>query len=830
MWLWLVPLLLLAGGVVAWRRALPAVIVALRTLLAMLLVAALADPIRPGMAAGAPLVVLADQSASMGDGTRTAWSAAQEIAGKHPDQPTVLAGFGQNVAVSTNGTAPTINADATDLAGALRFAAALQPTGGHAVIIGDGAQTTGGVDDALAQLHARGIAVDVLPVATNEVQDARVAEISLSPGVRAGQPFGADVRIASTFDTTATIVVSLDGTALAEQSVTLKQGQTVVPLPGRAPAEGMHRLRVELRLNDRYPENNALETTLRVGPTPKVLVVEREPDGAARLRDQLETAGIQSEARRPPDLSSTLPDLERFDAIILQDIPAKALSLDQQAALREYVRTLGHGLLTLGGTNSYSLGEYKNTPLEETLPVSMNTPPKRERQQVAILLIVDRSASMYAAKPEDSKLELAKGGALAVTQILASDDQVGVLAFDNEQEWSVLFQRIGEGLTLSQLQDKIRAIDYGGGTDILNALGKGLSELSKQSAPVRHALLLTDGRSQGTNEQYRKLVETARAKNITLSTFALGGDADTELLKHLADWGGGRYQFVSDPAELPQITLQETEIARENPRIEGTFQPKPEGAHPITRGLVPNQLPTLGGYVGVTTKPGADNVLVSATNDPILATWQYGLGRAAAWTSDGGEHWGAQWRDWQQASVFWSQTLGYLFPDPAQGPLTARVDTRGGTPTLVVEARTDAGAPLDLADVGARVQAPGGTDTTLRLQQVAPGRYEAALPTSGEGAYEIGVALRKGAQQLEASTGWTQAYAAEWAQPPDRTVLERIAATTGGRVLNSANDAASVLTKSGARPAYPWWPWLVGAAVVLWPLELGLRRRMGAWR
>jgi uncharacterized membrane protein len=590
----------------------------------------------------------------------------------------------------------------------------------------------------------------------------------------------------------------------------------------------MHRLRVELRLADRHPENNMAETALRVGPTPKVLVIERQPDAAAQLRDALEAQGIQSEALRPADLSSTLSDLRRFDAIVLEDVPATALSLDQQAALREYVRTLGHGLLTLGGANSYSLGDYKNTPLEEVLPVSMDTPPDRERQQVAMLLVVDRSASMYAAKREESKLELAKGGALAVTQVLASDDQVGVLTFDTEAEWQVPFQRLGQGLALSEIQDRIRAIDYGGGTDVYRALGTGLVELAKQDAPVRHALLLTDGRSYGSDEQYQTLVEAARANNITLSTIAIGSDADTGLLERLAGWGGGRYHFVADPTELPQITLRETEIARENPRIEGTFQPKPAGAHPMTRGFVPSQLPNLDGYVGLTLKPDAEAVLTSPDNDPILATWQYGLGRAVAWTSDGGELWGAQWRDWEQSSVFWAQTLGYLFPDPAQGPLTAHIDDRGDGPVLVAEARTDDDTPLDLADVGARIEGPHGEEMDVRLQQVAPGQYTAPLPADAAGTYTIHLALQKGEQQLEASTGWTQPYAAEFAKQPNRALLERIAAATGGRVLGSADDVA---TKSdGVSSTNAWWPWLVSAALLLWPLEIALRRRSGAWK
>jgi uncharacterized membrane protein len=712
---------------------------------------------------------------------------------------------------------------------ALQFAAGLQPSGGRVVLLSDGAGTTAGMDEALATLQQGGVAVDVLPVATDDIADARVVEIGLPAGLRAGQQFRGEVRIASTMDTAATLVVSMDGTVLAEQPITIQPGQTTVPLPGRTPDVGLHRLRAELRLTDRYDENNATETTMLVGPAPKVLVIERQPDGAARLRDMLESQGILSEALRPTDLSSTLSDLRRFDAIILQDVPATALSLDQQAALREYVRTLGHGLLTLGGVNSYSLGNYQNTPLEEVLPVNLETPPDRERQQVAMLLVVDRSASMYGTRPQQSKLELAKGGALAVTQVLAADDQVGVLAFDTTTSWQVPFRRIGQGLALSELQDQIRAIDYGGGTDVYRALGTGLVELAKQDAPVRHAVLLTDGRSYGSDDEYQELVESARANNITLSTIALGGDADTELLERLAGWGGGRYHFVADPTELPQITLRETEIARENPRIEGTFQPQPDGAHPITRGLVPSQLPNLDGYVGLTVKPEAETVLLSPDNDPILAAWQYGLGRAVAWTSDGGEQWSTAWLDWEGSPVFWSQTLGYLFPDPAQGPLTARVDSSGDTPVLIAEARTDDGTPLDLADVAARIEAPAGDETTVRLQQVAPGRYTASLPVDAVGAYSISLALRKGEQRFQGGTGWTQPYAAEFASQPNRALLERIAATTGGHVLHNAEEALAALNEVAAQPTEAWWPWLIGMALALWVVELAARRWRGVW-
>lgn len=825
-WLLLIPLLLTLGAWLARGRGIPRPALLLRALILIAVLVALADPVRPGTGPAAPLLVLVDQSASLQPEIRAeAWQTAQRIAEQRGAAQTTIAALGQNVVVAPDAAQPQVEAEGTNIAAALRLAEGLQPQGGRVLLLSDGAATSPGVDEAAQALRAQGVSVDVLPLADPLVNDARVAEIALPAGLRAGQSFRGAVMIESTTPTQATLVVSFNGQPISEQPVTLEAGRTEVDLTSTVPDPGQQRFRAELRIDDAHAENNALETTALVGPPPRVLVIERQPDSAAQLRDQLEQQGVQSEARRPQDVSSSLSELRRFDAIVLQDVAATDLTLDQQATLREYVRSLGHGLLAIGGSNSYSLGGYKGTPLEEVLPVQMETPPRRERQQVALLLIVDRSASMYGVDAASSKLELAKGAALAATQVLVPDDRVGVLTFDTDTRWTVPFTRIGEGLALSEIQDRIAAIEFGGGTDIYRALGAGLPELANQDVAVKHAVLLTDGRSfTGDDEAYARLMAAARDNGITLSTIAIGDDADTVLLEQLASQGGGRYHFAADPQELPRLTLMETEIARDDPRIEGTFQPEAAGAHPIVRGFVPRELPNLEGYVAVTPKPEADVVLQSPEQDPILSAWQYGLGRAAAWTSDSGEEWGAAWEQWAESGVLWTQTLSYTFPDPSQGPLNVRIDRSGAVPLVIAEARDDNGAPLDLADAGARVQAPDGAEATLRLKQVAPGRYEAPLAADETGAYTVGVAVRKGDQQIEGSAGWAKPYSAEFALQPDRALLERIATISGGRVLANANEAASAVQAEAPRPTQAYWPWLVGLAVLLWPLEIAVRR------
>ena len=825
-WLLLLPLLLIVGGYIARRSSLPRTALWLRGIITTLVVVALADPVRPGTLAPAPLLVLVDQSASLTTEVRDrAWQTATRIAQERGSAHTTVAALGDDVIVSADLKQPDVGPNGTNIAAALRLAQGLQPQGGRVLLLSDGAATSPGVEEAAQALRSQGIVVDVLPLVDDAQLDARVAEISLPSGLRAGQQFRGQVTIESTGRTPARLVLWFNGERVGESAVNLEAGRQSFPMPGRVPNQGLQRFRAELVLDDAHAENNILDTTAYVGAPPKVLVIERQPDSAAGLRDILEQQGVQSEALRPADVSSRLSDLRRFDAIILQDISARALSLDQQSALREYVRSLGHGLLAIGGPNSYGLGGYKDTPLEDVLPVKMDTPPRRERQQVALLLIVDRSASMYGANPTESKLELAKGGALAATQVLVPDDRVGVLTFDTETDWTVPFTRIGQGLALSEIQDLIASIDYGGGTDIYRALGVGLPELARQDVAVRHAVLLTDGRSfSGGPEAYSRLVQAARDRGITLSTIAIGEDADKALLESLANQGGARYHFAADPQELPQLTLLETEIAREDPRIEGTFQPQPVGAHPIVRGFVPRQFPSLEGYVAVTPKNEAETILQSPEQDPVLSAWQYGLGRALAWTSDVGEHWGTEWQRWGESPTFWTQMLAYTFPDPSQGPLTARIDRSGEQPMIVVDARADNGTLLDLADVGARVEGPDGTESNVRLKQVAPGRYEAALSVSADGAYTVGIALRKADQQLEAFTGWAKPYPTEFALQPNRALLERIAEISEGRVLESPDQVVTAYQAERPRPTQAFWPWFVGAALLLWPFEIAVRR------
>lgn len=816
--------LCLAGWWLARGTRLNPVMVSLRMLIVALLLGALLNPTRSGALLPGPTVLLVDQSASLPAQVRQqSWQAAQAAAERlRPFRPVRVVAFGADAALATNDQPPAINADGTDIAGALRFAAGLQPTGGAVVLITDGGATTADAVIEAARLKTQGISVSTVPLTTTGTE-VRVESLRVPAALREGERFSADVVLWSNTATQVRLDLTSDNAPLAGRTLDLEAGRNAISFQSQAGSRGFHRFAAAISARaDGQPANNQREAWTIVGPPPRVLVIERAPDSAATLRDALEQAGLVTEAIRPAALPVRLSQLEVYDSIVLHDVAATTFTFDQQLALREYVRSSGHGLVALGGTNSYSLGGYKGTPLEEVLPVSMEPPPRRERPQVTLLLIIDRSASMLGVLGQD-KFSLAKAAALAATESLGPNDTIGVLAFDTTDEWIVEFNRIGSGLSLSDIQTRIATMEAGGGTNIYDALATGLSALQAQTASVRHAVILTDGRSS-TSNSYESLIAPIRNAGITLSTIAIGNDADQLLLESLAKLGNGRYHFAAKPEELPRLTLQETEIARQNPVAEGRFRANLVSPHPAIRGLDISSLPEFAGYIAVTPKPEAEQLLGSPEGDVVLATWQYGLGRATAWTSDAGDSWTRDWTRWAGWGPFMAQIIAATYPDPASGLLQLTSTVEQEQATIRLDAVDEAGEPLDLADVGLRLVAPDGAEQVLRAGQIAPGRYAATVVLPREGAYQVLAALEQPALRLETRAGVVRTPNAEWLTNPDPAMLSQIAAATDGQVNTLAALTTPPAEAQQIRAAQAWWPWLVGLALLLWIAEVAVRR------
>ena len=348
-----------------------------------------------------------------------------------------------------------------------------------------------------------------------------------------------------------------------------------------------------------------------------------------------------------------------------------------------------------------------------------------------------------------------------------------------------------------------------------------MKSLEDAKATRRHIILLTDGWS--TSGQYDAILAQMKADGITLSTVGAGGGANP-FLEQLAKAGGGRFYAATNPANIPDIFLKETQQVSGQQIVEEKFFPILTSQSPILRGIE-GGMPSLLGYNGTTAKPAAQTVLVTARDDPLLAQWQYGLGRAVAWTSDSTGRWAKSWIGWQGFSKFFSQMVGWTFPGEESGGIEASFVDRGGRTYLRVESVAEDGSPRDFYATHVALVGPDLEPAAVDLSQVAPGVYESPVASLESGAYAVRVTQTKpGSPALGRTLGLVAPTAAEYRLlGANQPLLGAIRAATGGTVAKLPADAW-VHDLSTTSHHADLWPLLLVLALLLWPLDIALRR------
>ncbi len=720
-----------------------------------------------------------------------------------------------------------LKSGATDLGQALRVSAGLVRGAGNPriVLLSDGNATAGDLNAALAA--AGDVPVDVVPMARPPDSPEVQLESVQGPGyVRAGETFDGVAIIDSTESSAARLQVSIDGALTTEEDIHLDQGQNRVTFSPTVLAEGFHSIGVRVVApNDTDTRNNIGFSYVVVKPKPRVLVIEEREREGASIQDTLKRTQMNVDVR-PPEALGTLPRLNDYAAVVLNSVAATSFTLDQQKTLQTYVNTNGHGLVTMGGLTSYALGGYADTLLEDILPVLAKPPEKREGAQIALLLIIDRSASMAIDTPGEgvSKMAMAKEAAILAVSTLNPKDTVGVLVFDKKSDWLVR-PGVIEQLGLQNIEQRISQLQAEGGTDIYQALREGEDVLRAAQGDLKHIVLISDGR--GTEVKYDDLMARMRQDKIGMSAVAIGDDADTDLMPKLARLAQGRYYFTEKIRELPRIITQEAALAKRAALVEGRIQPQFVTSSPILRGIAPNQIPSLTGHIATTAKDTAEVVLASDENAPLLAQWHYGLGRAVAWTSDLSARWTYAWLSWDQNTRFWDQLLRWAMGPPINRDFRVDITRTGNTAHVTVEDIAD-GRFNDLQPLTLTVVAPGGGSSRADLRQVAAGRYEASIVADTPGAYQVTVTEpnQPRVQARTESNGFVVPPVTETVSfVPNEPALRRIASETGGSVLS---DQASSLYQ-GARTADasrwdPIWSVFVVLGMLAFLVDVAVRR------
>lgn len=853
-------------------RRLPAArqiaILGLRAALLLALVATLAEPFlrRPDDRRSVVFVVDASESAGGEAAARSRLEAARALAG--PDDRVGAVAFGDGAAVwqplAVEGTADdgrwTLDrgqgarasvisgnpgTDRSDLAAGLRLARGVAAGDPEArlVVVSDGwaGPGTDGSDPGAALPPSR--VVDVLPVPVAAPEPETVAVAIEGPDgpangrivARVDEPIASTAVVATTVDQAATLFVSVDGRRAAEIPVDLKAGANRILLDQRisqsgTAGNGVHRLAIEIEApQDTRPTNNRAEALIVAKPRGRALVLEERQGEGESLRRALAQSGIDARVRTPGDLGD-LPTLTGYDAIVLANVSATSFSLDQQKTLQEFVRTRGGGLIVAGGRTTFALGGYANTPVEAALPLSAEVPPRNEAASYALMLVLDRSGSMEAGVDGVKKIRMAAEAGILATESLRPGDYIGVLAFDMRSNWIVPVQRSDENGGIPAIQQKIAGLTADGGTQIYPAVKEAFEAIRNAPTEARHVILMSDGQSWGDGD-WDTLLADFKAANVVLSTVALGSDADKKLMSRLAQIGEGRYYFTERVRELPRLITREATVARTSPIVEGTIRPIVTAPSPILRSIAPSDLPAVKGYIAALPKQTAEVVLASDRGDPLLAQWYYGLGRAVAWTGGVGEDWSGDWLAWNRYADFWAQSVRWAMPAPGNRDFEPAVTLSGDRVTIRVDALQGVAAPggpgfMDLADVRATVLTPDNRRNELRLTQTGPGRYEATAQVGAPGAYQVEVAQYSGSEKARSEwTGFVVRGEPEYTRlGSNDALLRRLATEHGGRVLPDLKSAFDRAGRPAAQREIPLWPWPLGLAILLFPIDIAARR------
>ncbi len=720
-------------------------------------------------------------------------------------------------------------ANRTNIESAIQLGMALFPADAQKrlVLLSDGGENSGRAIDAARLAASRGIPIDIVDLTlVNADAEALVASVEAPNSVRDGQEALIVATVESNVAQPALVRLIDDTGVVAERALELSPGATrvefLVPIAGN----GFQRYRVQVEAaRDGRVQNNEAAALIRVQGPPRVLLIARAPADARPLATALTAAGMIAEVISPEAAPRSLADLSAYDALALVNTPARSLPVGLMQAIPGYVRDLGRGLLMVGGEESFGVGGYGRTAVEEALPVYMDVRNREIRPDLAIVFVIDKSGSMdacHCADPDrnapitsssERKIDIAKDAIAQATALLSDQDTVGVVTFDGAAFPTFPATR---GATVEQVMEAVSGVEPRGPTNIRAGLLRAEEMLQQVDARIKHMILLTDGWGSG-GDQF-DIAARLREQGITLTVVA-AGSGSANYLQQLAGEGGGRYYPAADMADVPQIFVQETITTIGNYIVEGAFMPVRYGNSPILAGI--GAVPPLYGYNGSTLKDTAQLLLATEDQQPLLATWQYGLGRSAAWLSDTKGKWARDWIAWDGFPRFAAQLIGDLTPRGGQD-VRAEVSVAGSE--TVIRLLTTAGQ--DDLTVTATLIGGDGSRREVRLTQVAPNQYQARLESPNPGTYLVQIAGARGDRVVVQETaGMVVPYSSEYrSAQANPGLLAELASTTGGRFVN---DPAEVFDRlnwvfSAQEIGLP----LLLLALILLPVDIALRRLM----
>jgi Ca-activated chloride channel homolog len=534
------------------------------------------------------------------------------------------------------------------------------------VLVTDGHETEGNLGAVIPELDAAGVRVFTVPAAVRGEGDSWIEGIEVPKDVRAGETVAVAVSVFSRTARSAVVSLETASSRLAQREVDLVPGFSRISFETRLPQAGLLDLQARIETDqDPFLSNDSRVETVSVAPPLSVLYIEGHPPSATYLERALEAEGLEVTVVAGASASSAARRLSAYDVVILSDVSAKSLDAQAMLALEAYVRDEDGGLIFAAGETSYGEEGYTDTVLERILPVEFRVEEKWK--DLSLVIVLDKSYSMYG-----KKIALAKEATKAALDLLEETHRFGVVTFDWNPYVTIPLQL---ATNKDWIKDGISRIQASAQTNIYPALERAFEQLIESPSKVKHVILLSDGKTYP--DDYEELIVRMTEKEITVSSVAVGEEADRELLGDIARWGNGRSYFIEDAERVQQIFIEETQIALEATLVEESFDPLVKREIEAFRGIDFEKAPPLKGYVSTLPRDAAEVILEAQDEDPLLARWHYGIGRSVAFTSDVKNRWAVDWLNWDGYGKFWSQLVRETARRNRRAEVDFKVDRRG---------------------------------------------------------------------------------------------------------------------------------------------------------
>ena len=649
------------------------------------------------------------------------------------------------------GIASIPDGSATDIESAVKNAAAMIPEDriGRIVVLTDGKETLGDIRKCDDILKAQDIELCGVIYENLAVSDVFIESVDMPEKLAPGDTYSLKVVVYSALETDGKIVIGSGEEEKDSRDVHLQAGTNTFVFGMTAGDEIMEKNDVKIEVQgDAIEENNVYSTAALVETSPATLIISGKNQNSTGLGNVLETANENVEIVKPDRAPTDLTEMLQYGTIILDNVYLTDLPDGFLENIETFVKDYGGGLVACGGDESFGPGGYRKTVLEDILPVDMLPKGTDELPSLAMVMVIDCSGSMSGdGSSNRSKIDVAVDAAKEGVATLTSNDYVGVLTFSDNYEWR---QPITKCDDKKEIQDAIEEIGIQGGTVLKPGLTEAVQRLSTQDAGLKHIVLLTDGECETTD--FNDVVEMIKTNGITMSTVAVGSDSDTKLMEQLARDCHGRYYYADENTDVPKIFATEVYLSGDTYFKEGDFALALRSSHKLVSDLYTDGMPHIEGYVAVSMKKGATEVISSAEEEePILATWQYGLGKTVAWTTNSAGTWDKALSEDEYYPELWKRIVDYTQRDSKLGQDYMNVSVRKEQVNVSYTAK-DYTEDTHITGI---YSTPDGETHEVEFNSSEPGNFNTSFNPGAQGVYNINVVRYEG----DTVAGYTSALA-----------------------------------------------------------------------